>query len=97
MLIESVTPCHDAQRCRWDLNPIPLTALAAKSVNYNAVPQHLQLGKGTRIKIQPELGSKQNCRYSFLLKRMSDIGMITFTRSDSCCTGPLGTVQSIAE
>ena len=25
MLIESVTPCHDAQRCWWDWNPIRLT------------------------------------------------------------------------
>ena len=41
-LIESATPCHDAQRCWWDLNPIHLTVLAAKSVDYNMAPQHLQ-------------------------------------------------------
>ena len=34
-LIESAIPCHDAQRCWWDLNPVHLTVLAAKSVDYN--------------------------------------------------------------
>ena len=37
-LIESATPCHDAQGCWWDLNPVRLTVLAAKSVDYNTVP-----------------------------------------------------------
>ena len=42
-LIESATPCHDALRCWWDLNPIRLTVLDAKSVDYNTAPQHLQV------------------------------------------------------
>ena len=42
VLIESATPCHDAQRCWWDLNPVRLTVLAVKSVDYNMAPQHLQ-------------------------------------------------------
>ena len=42
-LIESATPCHDAQGYWWDLNPVRLTVLAAKSVDYTTAPQHLQL------------------------------------------------------
>ena len=34
---------HDTQRCWWDLNPIRLTV--AKSVDYNMVPQHLQMSQ----------------------------------------------------
>ena len=30
------------QRCWWDLNPVRLTVLAAKSVDYNTAQQHPQ-------------------------------------------------------
>ena len=40
MLIESTTPCHDVQRCWWDLNPVRLTVLAAKLVDYNTALQN---------------------------------------------------------
>ena len=33
-----------AQRCWWDLNPVHLPDLAAKSMDYNVVPQQLQAG-----------------------------------------------------
>ena len=40
--VRDATPCYDAQRCWWDLNPVRLTVLAAKSVDHNTAPQHLQ-------------------------------------------------------
>ena len=45
-LIESATPCHDAQvvGLYWDSNPLRLTILAAMSEDYTTAPQHLQLG-----------------------------------------------------
>ena len=42
-LIESATPCHDAQVAGpyRDSNPLRLTVLAAMSEDYTTVPQHL--------------------------------------------------------
>ena len=42
-LIESATPCHDAQVVGLyrDLNPLRLTILAAMSEDYTTAPQHL--------------------------------------------------------
>ena len=41
-LIESTTPCHDAQVVGpyQDSNPLPLTILAAMSEDYTTAPQH---------------------------------------------------------
>ena len=43
-LIESATPCHDAQVVGLyrDSNPLRLTFLAAMSEDYTTAPQHLQ-------------------------------------------------------
>ena len=43
-LIESATPCHDAQVMGLyrDSNPLRLTVLAAMSEDYTTAPQHLQ-------------------------------------------------------
>ena len=43
-LIESATPCHDAQMVGLyrDSNPLRLTILAAMSEDYTTAPQHLQ-------------------------------------------------------
>ena len=43
-LIESATPCHDAQVVGpyRDSNPLRLTVLAAMSEYYTTAPQHLQ-------------------------------------------------------
>ena len=43
-LIESVTPCHDAQVVGLyrDSDPLRLTILAAVSQDYTTAPQHLQ-------------------------------------------------------
>ena len=43
-LIESATPCHDAQVVGpyRDSNPLHLTILAAMSEDYTTAPQHLQ-------------------------------------------------------
>ena len=43
-VIESATPCHDAQvvGLYWDSNPLRLTFLAAMSEDYTTAPQHLQ-------------------------------------------------------
>ena len=43
-LIESTTPCHDAQVVGpyRDSNPLRLTILAAMSEDYTTAPQHLQ-------------------------------------------------------
>ena len=43
-LIESATPCHDAQVVGpyRDSNPLRLTVLAAMSEDYTTAPQHLQ-------------------------------------------------------
>ena len=43
-LIESATPCHDAQVVGpyRDSNPLRLTILAAMSEDYTTAPQHLQ-------------------------------------------------------
>ena len=43
-LIESATPCHDAQvvGLYWGSNPLRLTILAAMSEDYTTAPQHLQ-------------------------------------------------------
>ena len=43
-LIESATPCHDAQEVGSSrgMNPLHLTVLTAKSEDYTAAPQHLQ-------------------------------------------------------
>ena len=43
-LIESATPCHDAQVVGpyWDSNPLRLTILAAMSEDYTTAPQYLQ-------------------------------------------------------
>ena len=43
-LIESATPCHDAQVVRpyRDSNPLRLTVLATLSVDYTTAPKHLQ-------------------------------------------------------
>ena len=43
-LIESATPCHDAQMVGLyrDSNPLRLTILAAMSEDYSTAPQHLQ-------------------------------------------------------
>ena len=43
-LIESATPCHDAQVVGpyQDSNPLRLTILAAMSKDYTTAPQHLQ-------------------------------------------------------
>ena len=48
-LIESATPCHDAQVVGLyrDSNPLRLTILAAMSEDYTTAPQHLQCRKGT--------------------------------------------------
>ena len=45
-LIESATPCHDAQVMGLyrDSNPLRLTVLAAMSEDYTTAPQHLQAG-----------------------------------------------------
>ena len=42
-LIESATPCHDAQVAGlyWNSNPLRLTVLAAMSEDYTTAPQHL--------------------------------------------------------
>ena len=42
-LIESATPCHDAQvvGLYQDSNPLCLTVLAAMSEDYTTAPQHL--------------------------------------------------------
>ena len=44
-LIESATPCHDAQVVGpyRDSNPLHLTILAAMSEDYTTAPQHLHL------------------------------------------------------
>ena len=44
-LIESATPCHDAQVVGpyRDSNPLRLTVLAAMSEDYTTAPQHLLL------------------------------------------------------
>ena len=44
-LIESATPCHDAQVVGLyrDSNPLRLTILAAMSEDYTMAPQHLQM------------------------------------------------------
>ena len=44
-LIESATPCHDAQVVGpyRDSNPLRLTVLAAMSEDYTTAPQHLSL------------------------------------------------------
>ena len=44
-LIESATPCHDAQVVGpyRDSNPLRLTVLAAMSEDYTTAPQHLQV------------------------------------------------------
>ena len=44
-LIESATPCHDAQVVGLyrDSNPLRLTILAAMSEDYTTAPQHLLL------------------------------------------------------
>ena len=46
-LIESATPCHDAQVVGpyRDSNPLRLTILAAMSEDYTTAPQHLQATK----------------------------------------------------
>ena len=43
-LIESATPCHDAEVVGpyRDSNPLRLTILAAMSEDYTTAPQHLQ-------------------------------------------------------
>ena len=43
-LIESATPCHDAQVVGLypGSNPLPLTILAAMSEDYTTAPQHLR-------------------------------------------------------
>ena len=45
-LIESATPCHDAQVVGLyrDSNPLRLTVLAAMSEDYTTAPQHLHQG-----------------------------------------------------
>ena len=46
-LVEPATPCHDAQvvgSCRVS-NPLRLTTLAAKSVDFTTAPQHLQISQ----------------------------------------------------
>ena len=53
-LIESATACHDAQvvgLCQIS-NPLRLTVLTAKSVDYNSGPQHLQ---SIGIEVDPDL------------------------------------------
>ena len=42
-LIESATPCHDAQVVGfyWGSNPLRLTGLTSKSEDYTTAPQHL--------------------------------------------------------
>ena len=49
-LIESATPCHDAQVVGpyRDSNPLRLTILAAMSEDYTTAPQHLQTWKTGR-------------------------------------------------
>ena len=44
-LIESATPCHDAQvvGSYRGSNPLRLTVLASKSEDYTTAPQHLQM------------------------------------------------------
>ena len=44
-LIESATPCHDAQvmGSYRGSNPLRLTVLASKSEDYTTAPQHLQV------------------------------------------------------
>ena len=44
-LIESATPCHDAQVVGLyrESNPLRLTILAAMSEDYTTAPQHLQM------------------------------------------------------
>ena len=44
-LIESATPCHDAQVMGLyrDSNPLRLTVLAAMSEDYTTAPQHLKV------------------------------------------------------
>ena len=37
-----MSPFHDAHKVLVGLNPVRLTVLAAKSVDYNTAPQHLQ-------------------------------------------------------
>ena len=50
-LIESATPCHDAQVMGLyrDSNPLRLTVLAAMSEDYTTAPQHLQFPCGTKM------------------------------------------------
>ena len=49
-LIESATPCHDAQVVRpyRVSNPLRLTVLASKSEDYTTAPQHLLKTGGKR-------------------------------------------------
>ena len=49
-LIESATPCHDAQvvGSYRGLNPFHLTVLTSKSEDYTTAPQHLQWSPGAR-------------------------------------------------
>ena len=44
-LIDSATPCHDAQvvGSHWLLNPLLLTVLTAKSEDYTIAPKHLHI------------------------------------------------------
>ena len=48
-LIESATPCHDAQVVGPYRNPLRLTVLAAMSEDYTTAPQHLQMGRAKRF------------------------------------------------
>ena len=50
-LIESATPCHDAQVVGpyRDSNPLRLTVLPAMSEDYTTAPQHLHLNLNWRI------------------------------------------------
>ena len=52
-LIESATPCHDAQVAGlcWDSNPLRLTVLAAMSEDYTTAPQHLSEYEANQIQI----------------------------------------------
>ena len=55
-LIESATPCHDAQVVGpyRDSNPLRLTVLAAMSEDYTTAPQHLQITENHIKRISPK-------------------------------------------
>ena len=70
-LMESATPCHDAQVV-WpyrDSNLLRLTVLAAMSEDYTTAPQHLQISRNSII--SPEI---EDCTIPIPGKILGDRG-----------------------